>query len=285
MTNSAKMTSLGAFLKGVAMAGIGVGLAACGPQKVAQAPAAVPAVAVPQQAPAPIFVATSGLTPSARLKKAVNLLSTGQEGQARAEIQELLVDNPNGETAKSILDQIDRDPKELFGMQSFAYTLKPGETLSIIADRYLNDRYKFWGLAKYNNITNPAGVSVGQAIQIPGLPRTVVVRASRNDDDEINDRLKKEAAAKAAAAKAAAAKNDPPTPPATTTPPPVVIAANPERAKSFRKAGLEYLQRGNVDKAIYAFNQAMQFAKGTALLTTLSQDLQRAQKIKANMKK
>lgn len=279
----AKGLTVRCFSNLVVVAGIGVGLAACGPQKVAQTPVAAPAPVPIAVAPAPIFVATPGLTPRERIKKSLNLLGNGEPGQARAELQEFLIDSPTSDIAKSLLDQIDRDARELLGSQSFAYTLKSGETLSVLAERYLNDRYKFWALAKFNNISNPAGVSVGQSILIPGLPRTVVVRTpvQRDDDDEISDRLKreKEAAGKTAGGAKPSTTSVPP------TPPPVVVAVNPERAKSFRKAGLEYLQRGSVDKAIYAFNQAMQFAKGTSLVAIISQDMQRAQKIKANMKK
>jgi hypothetical protein len=264
--------------------GIGFGLVACGPEKVAQVPQAapVPVVVTPVQ---PVFVATPGLTPRERIKKALTLLGNGEAGQARAELEAFLIDSPTSDLAKGLIDQIDRDPREMLGSQSFAYTLKSGETLSVLADRYLNDRYKFWALAKFNNIANPAGVSVGQSILIPGLPRTIVARtpAQRTDDDEINDRLKreKEAAAKAAKARAdaAAAASTP------ATPPPVVVAASPEKAKSYRKAGLELLRRGSVDLAIKSFNQAMVFAKGTDLVGLISADLQRAQKIKANMKR
>ncbi len=258
---------------------------ACAEKKVAQTPqvAPPPAVVVP---PKPQYVATPGLTAKDRLKRSITLLGNGEEGQARAELEAYLVDSPSSETARSLVEQIDRDPRDLLGYQSFSYTLKSGETLSVIADRYLGDRYKFWVLAKYNNIAVPAGVSVGQSILIPGVARVIAAKpntSSRNDDDEINDRIEKE---KKKAQAAAAARATPVVIPAPApTPPPVAVVVNPENAKRYRKQGLEQLQRGNVDMAIQAFNRALGFAKGTTLYNQISSDLLRAQKIKANMKK
>jgi hypothetical protein len=264
------------------LAGASLALAAC-TQKAVQTPQVatpVPVVVAPVK---PVFVATPNLTAKERLKKALTLLGNGEEGQARAELAQYMLENPGSETGQVLLEQIDKDPRELYGYQSFSYTLRSGETLSVIADRYLNDRYKFWGLAKYNNISNPAGVSVGQSILIPGKQRVVAKAASnKNDDDEIEDRIAKER-------KKPTASNTPkptPTPPPAAAPPaPAPIAANPEYAKRLRKQGLEQLQRGSVDKAIAALNSALSYAKGTSLYAQISSDLQRANKIKANMKK
>jgi hypothetical protein len=264
------------------LASASLAIAACTEKKV-QTPQAAPAPVV--VAPAkPVFTATPGLSLRDRLKRALTLLGNGEEGQARAELEVYLIESPDSDTAKSLVDQIDRDPRDLLGYQSFSYTLRSGETLSFIAERYLGDRYKFWSLAKYNNISNPAGVSVGQAILIPGAPRTIAARppSTRSDDDEINDRVekdKKKATTKPAPAPAPAAA------PAPTPAPATVVAANPEKAKSYRRQGLEQLRRGNVDIAIRALNTALSFAKGTSLYTQITADLQQAQKIKANLKK
>ncbi len=264
---------------------ISVGLlaSACTEKKVAQTPQAAPTpVAVIQ--PKPQFTATPGLSAKDRLKRSIMLLGNGEEGQARAELEAYLIESPNSDTGRILIEQIDRDPRDLLGYQSFNYTLKSGETLSVIADRYMGDRYKFWALAKYNNIAVPAGVSVGQSILIPGVARVIAAKpntASRNDDDEINDRIEKEK--KKAQASAAVKTTPAPTP--APVPAPVAVVINPENAKRYRKQGLEQLQRGNVDLAIAAFNRALGFAKGTSLYNMISSDLARAQKIKANMKK
>jgi hypothetical protein len=267
----------------IVLASASLTIAACTKKEVQTPQAApVPVVVAPVK---PVFTATPGLSQRDRLKRALTLLGNGEEGQARAEIAVYLVEDPDSDTAKGLLDQIDRDPRDLLGYQSFSYTLRSGETLSVIAERYLNDRYKFWALAKYNNISNPAGVSVGQAILIPGMPRTVVARpaSSRSDDDEINDRIEKDKKKKAAV-KPVAAPAPAPTPAPAPAPAPVVVA-DAKKAQSYRRQGLEQLRRGNVDIAIRALNTALSFAKGTSLYTQIVNDLQQAQKIKANLKK
>lgn len=274
----------GRTLKLVLLACTGMVVAACAPKPV-ETPAPAPAPVAVVAPPKPVFTATPGLTFKDRLKKSIGLLANGEEGQARAELEACLQENPSSDTAKILIEQIDRDPRDMLGYQSFAYTLKSGETLSVIADRYLGDRYKFWVLAKYNNIANPAGVSVGQQILIPGAPRVIAGKSgpSRTDDDEINDRVEKEKK-KSAVAKPVPTTTPTPAPP-VAAPAPVAVAANPENAKVYRKQGLEQLQRGNVDMAIAALNRALTYAKGTNLYALISSDLQRAQKIKSNMKK
>ena len=49
---------------------------------------------------------------------------------------------------------------------STTYVVKSGDTLSGIADRY-NVSGGYQALAKYNGISNPNMISVGQTIQIP----------------------------------------------------------------------------------------------------------------------
>jgi hypothetical protein len=257
-------------------------IAACTQEK-AQTPQQAPPVPVVVAPAKPVFTATPGLSQRERLKRALTLLGNGEEGQARAELVAYLAEDPDSDTAKGLLEQIDKDSRDLLGYQSFSYTLRSGETLSVIAERYLGDRYKFWSLAKYNNITNPAGVSVGQAILIPGMPRTVVARptSSRSDDDEINERIERDKKKKAATKPVSSPV--PATPP-TPAPSPVIVA-DAKKAQTYRRQGLEQLRRGKVDIAIRALNTALSYAKGTSLYNQIVNDLQQAQKIKANLKK
>lgn len=48
------------------------------------------------------------------------------------------------------------------------YTVKPGDTLSGIAEKYFGDAMKYKDIAHFNNISNPDMIQVGQKIRIPG---------------------------------------------------------------------------------------------------------------------
>jgi murein DD-endopeptidase MepM/ murein hydrolase activator NlpD len=96
------------------------------------------------------------------------LLESGQEQQALADLRRVLQSEPAQKLALHLQAQITEDPTALFGRESFAYTVQPGETLSRIAQRFLNDVHAFYGLARYNNIRVPRSLAGGQVLRIPG---------------------------------------------------------------------------------------------------------------------
>ena len=59
----------------------------------------------------------------------------------------------------------DVSPKNLPGK----YTVKEGDTLFLIAEKYYKDGYKYPDIAKENNIGNVDSLEVGQVLQIPKL--------------------------------------------------------------------------------------------------------------------
>ncbi|UCE56511.1 MAG: LysM peptidoglycan-binding domain-containing protein [Desulfobacterales bacterium] len=65
-------------------------------------------------------------------------------------------------------------PGEIITVKGFiSHTVQPGESLSKLAQVYYGDYKKFDLIAKFNNITDKAGVRVGQEIKIPeveGVP-------------------------------------------------------------------------------------------------------------------
>lgn len=99
---------------------------------------------------------------------AAELLEAGNEDQARAELQRALSTDPNSKLALSLMRQITTDPQTLFGRESFAYTVRPSDSLSLIARRFLGDVYLFYALARYNDIKVPRQVAGGQVLRIPG---------------------------------------------------------------------------------------------------------------------
>ncbi len=48
------------------------------------------------------------------------------------------------------------------------YTVKSGDTLSAIAQKYFGDAGKYRDIAHFNNMSNPDDIQVGQQIRIPG---------------------------------------------------------------------------------------------------------------------
>jgi nucleoid-associated protein YgaU len=61
--------------------------------------------------------------------------------------------------------QMDVEPENLPGK----YTVKEGDTLFDIAQKYYNDGYKFTEISKANNIDNENSIVAGQVLEIPKL--------------------------------------------------------------------------------------------------------------------
>jgi tetratricopeptide (TPR) repeat protein len=95
-------------------------------------------------------------------------LQAGQEDQAEAELTRILQSDPNNRLALSLMRQIKDDPVASLGRESFAYRVQPGESLSRIAQRFMNDLHLFYILARYNNIKVPRNLAGGQTIRVPG---------------------------------------------------------------------------------------------------------------------
>jgi hypothetical protein len=69
-----------------------------------------------------------------------------------------------------LLQQIEADPAAVFGSDAFNYRIRPNDTLTELAQRFLGDPLKFYLLAKYNKMSNPSRIAVGQILKIPGVP-------------------------------------------------------------------------------------------------------------------
>lgn len=108
--------------------------------------------------------------PPASINRAVELLDNGEADAARIELQRVLRADPRNQLADKLLHHLKIDPQVVLGRESYAYTVKPNETLSRIAQRVLGDPYDFYLLARYNNIRVPRMVSGGQVIRLPGKP-------------------------------------------------------------------------------------------------------------------
>jgi tetratricopeptide (TPR) repeat protein len=109
------------------------------------------------------------LNPSKRVRKALQLLEQGDYTNARLQLAWALQEKPTLQIASNLLEQMEVDPIDYLGMKSFFYNVEPGDSLSIIAKKFLNDPLKFVILARYNKLENPSKLAPGQRIRVPGV--------------------------------------------------------------------------------------------------------------------
>jgi hypothetical protein len=232
---------------GVAM---GLGLAGCG--TVQRAGVGTPSRAEPQD----------GSWPQ-RLRSVIADLNRGDAPAARLQLMQMLRRQPGDAIARQLLTQIDTDPVELLGRESYAYTLRPGETLSTVAQRALGNPMMFYALARYNNIAVPSSVVPGQTIQVPG----------RRPAPLPPPRPEPRAPARPPRAPA----------PQTGAPPsqPAAPRANPAQAARLRAQGLAALNTGAVDRAVALLRRASALDPGNA---AIGNDLARALRIQGTVR-
>jgi tetratricopeptide (TPR) repeat protein len=140
-----------------------------GQPKPAPAQAAEPATAAaPTPAPAPVDPAVARPQAAKLALEAVDQLQNGDEAAARATLDRALALDPGNDLARKLSDQIRADAQKELGSVHFRYTVQKDDTLSRLAQQYLGDRFRFYILAKYNDITNPSRLAAGQVIRIPG---------------------------------------------------------------------------------------------------------------------
>lgn len=193
------------------------------------APAPVPAAPVPPPPP----TAAQQLQAQKLALGAVDLLESGNETDARSELDRALALDPSNKLALNLMRQMNEDPFTLLGRESFPYTVRAGESLSKVAGRFLGDVYAFHALARYNNIKVPRQVGEGRTIRVPGKApppeRVDPRRASRE----------KEAAV-------------PPAPAALPAP----ARAEPTLAQRAMRSGDAAAAAGNWDRAYAEYRQA-----------------------------
>jgi tetratricopeptide (TPR) repeat protein len=117
--------------------------------------------------------AKPGLTTKQRVVEALGHLETRDEYDcAEAELNAILQEDPGHRVAADLKEQLTADPQQYvtqkYGGQSFKYSVKNGESISLIAKRYMGNTLKFVILARYNDIDEPKSVNVGTVLRIPG---------------------------------------------------------------------------------------------------------------------
>ena len=194
--------------------------------------------------------ATPDLSPRERVRLAIELLGEGQASGAEVELRAALEEQPNNSAARRLLQQITDDPRAMLGQNARPYTVRQGETMSTLAERYLGDPLLFYALARYNGLDAPNRLAAGQQLMVP-----------------------QRAGAAATAASAAAGA---PTPPATPNMQPRGI--DPVRANQLRLQGLQRLNAGEVNAAITLLREAQALDEGNP---AIQRDLDRAMRLQA----
>ena len=166
---------------------------------------------------------------------ALGLLENGHEDQAKAELQRALAADPANKLALNLMRQIEADPAAALGRESFPYVVQPNETMSMIANRFLGDKFAFYILARYNNIAVPRQVAGGQSLRIPA--RNVMPVAPKPP-------------------------KQPPAPPVPPPPAPAPVLAapvpppEPTPAERAYRAGEGAERRGDLDTALAEYRRA-----------------------------
>lgn len=213
----------------------------------------------------PQVAAMPTTTPIGEVEAILVLLNQGDVGTAKKRINAALKRDPMNASVQVLRDSVDRDPKDLLGPTSFAYTTRNGDTMSGLAQRFLGNRLKAYQLARYNGIARPADLAAGQVLRIPGEPPRI---------DPPRRVEPRPAPAVPPRPKPAASKPVPAIKPAAP-------AANPVAARQARAAGLAALNSGNIGRAVGLLRRAATLDPGNAVI---ARDLARAERIAATVK-
>ncbi len=226
---------------------LAAGCATPPPAPVAPAPVAPPPPVVVVEAPKPVPPPVPELTPAQQKAQAqrlaieaVDLLQNGDEAGARAKLEQAQATDASNDLARKLMDQIKADPQKELGTVSFRYTVQRDDSMAKLAQQYLGDRFRFYILARYNDIQSPNRLAAGQVIKIPGRAPPAGAAATT-----------------AAAARAPAPAADAPTDESTRIA--SVDNATPRNASSaLMQQGRDMQRAGNLDGAYEAFRDAAQ---------------------------
>ncbi|MEP7185889.1 MAG: LysM peptidoglycan-binding domain-containing protein [Rhodanobacter sp.] len=88
-------------------------------------------------------------------------------------LRQYLAEHPGDRAAQAMLHQITVDPTQMLGADARDYTVRPGDSYSSLAAKYLGDASLFVVLARYNGSGNPSDLRVGQTLRLPLSRRSV----------------------------------------------------------------------------------------------------------------
>jgi tetratricopeptide (TPR) repeat protein len=132
-----------------------------------------------EPSPAPVLEVPQG-TAKELFREGIDMLQYGNIQRAKTLLQQVLVLEPNHKYARGLLLQIDADPVEMLGKENFVYKVQPGDSLSLIAKRFLGDPFKFYILGRYNDLDIFGNLEAGRSIKIPGK-KPAINKAMENE--------------------------------------------------------------------------------------------------------
>lgn len=180
--------------------------------------------------------------------RAIVLMGAGKAEEASALLQSALVKLPKDTTASRLLAQIETDPAVLLGPATAEHVVVAGDTMSVLAERYVGDPLMFYALAKYNGLAAPNALRVGKVLKIPARPAQPAIPAASAPESRAT--------------------------PAAAPP----EAADAEKASAVRLLGLQSLNQGDVARAVRLLKEA-QSLDGTD--PAIRKDLERAMRIQS----
>jgi len=239
------------FLRALALVAI-VGVSAC---------ASLPQISMPSL-PGSTPAAPERASAREYVRAAVDQLNVGNESGARAELRAALEMQPGNSSARRLMEQIEGNPREMLGESARTYTVRSGETMSELAERFLGDPLLFYALARYNGLEAPNQLSAGQTLSIPRRAHTAATNASATTTSSApSDRLASVATPSA--------------------PPPRPAGLDPARAGQLRLQGLQRLNTGDVNGAVGLLRQALALDNGNP---ANQRDLDRAVRMQTSLR-
>jgi len=184
--------------------------------------------------------------PTARehVTRAIDFLNEGKAAEARAGLSAALAKSPRDATALHLLEQLNTDPVALLGDKSETYVVAAGDTMSGLADRFLNDPLMFYALARYNGLASPKALSVGRTLKIPSRSGAAVAAPQPQPEADA----------------------------------PRATPINAGKANAVRLQALELLNAGDAARAVSLLTEAQALDETNA---AIGKDLERARRIQS----
>jgi tetratricopeptide (TPR) repeat protein len=127
-----------------------------------------PAVTVtPAPAAAPVRTPADEAPPPSLASIINDQLQSGHYAEGERQLRRYLQVYPDDRAAQSVLRQLTVDPEEALGHASRPYVVRPGDSYSTLAARFLGDGGRFLILARYNDSADPSMLRVGQTLRVP----------------------------------------------------------------------------------------------------------------------
>ena len=171
-THYARMAAHGRRVGPLVLIGVlAVGVGGCAPLQHLKARLTgrdKPAVTVtPAPAPAPRHVPTAEAPPASLASIINDQLQSGHYAEGERQLRRYLQAHPDDRAAQAMLRQVTVDPEQALGHASRPYVVRPGDSYSTLAARFLGDGARFLILARYNDSSNPSILRVGQTLRVP----------------------------------------------------------------------------------------------------------------------